>query len=368
MNKFLIILFAAISFYSCETIPEFNPVSEQKTLPIVEAQINPEDYQMLLENRFGNTNVSVRLLYNGNLIDGNIEGSGAGSRFFPKWSYSLTTLNGVIENENTFNLSAQVYDRSFTKTTLASYIFREMGFPVFNSSEIFLILNNKNKGVYKLIERIDDNFFIKRQLPVYELIKVRFEAKFSMIGQNNIYTNFDKEIPDDNNLNNLAEFFNALDTISSENLTTQLGHYLDIKNYLKYHAVSTIIASVDGFTNNMYLYRSSSDSAYQIIPWDFDRSFDSQFKPIIYGDNEIIRKLKTNSQIDSIYRNELRYICNEIFTEENLFPIVDTIYNRIKEAYYLDPHLGLAGYNLDEDIAAIKQFIVNRRRIILDNL
>jgi spore coat protein H len=307
-------------------------------------------------------------LYNDQLLNGNIEGSGAGSRFFPNWSYSVITLNGLIENENTFNLSAQVYDRSFTKTTLASYIFRQMGFPVFNSSEIFLILNNKNKGIYKLIERIDENFFLKRQLSVYELIKVRFEAKFSLIGQNNIYTNFDKEIPDDNNLSNLAEFFNALDTTSSENLLTQLGEFLDIKNYLRYHAVSTIIASVDGFTNNMYLYRSSSDSAYQIIPWDFDRSFDPLFQPIIYGDNEIMRKLKTNPQIDSMYRNELRYICNEVFTEENLFPIIDTIYTRIKQAYYLDPHLGLAGYNLDEDVAEIKQFVVNRRRIVLDNI
>ena len=368
MKKYLYLFFAALIFSSCETVNEVNPVKAQNTLPVVDAQINTEDYQMLLENRFGNTNVAVKLLYNDELINGNIEASGAGSRFFPKWSYSVTTLDGLIENESTFNLSAQVYDRSFTKTTLASYIFLQLGFPVFNSSEIFLILNDKNKGVYKLIERIDENFFLKRNLPVHELIKVRFEAKFSMIGQNNIHTNFDKEIPDDDNLNNLAEFFNAIDTTSSENLLTQLGKYLDIKNYLRYHAVSTIIASVDGFTNNMYLYKSSSDSAYQIIPWDFDRSFDPQFQPIIYGDNEIMRKLKTNPQIDSMYRNELRYICNEIFTEENLFPIVDTIYNKIKTAYYLDPHLGLAGFNLDNDIAAIKDFVVNRRRIILDNL
>ena len=147
MKIFSIIFLSAISFFSCETIPEFNPVKEQKTLPVIEAQIDNDNYQMLLENRLGNTNVPVKLLYNERLINGNIEPSGAGSRYFSKWSYLVRTSNGIIENQNTFNLSAQIYDRTFTKTTLASYIFAAMGFPLFNSSEIFLILNNKNKEI-----------------------------------------------------------------------------------------------------------------------------------------------------------------------------------------------------------------------------
>ncbi|MEO8398645.1 MAG: CotH kinase family protein, partial [Ignavibacteriaceae bacterium] len=117
-----------------------------------------------------------------------------------------------------------------------------------------------------------------------------------------------------------------------------------------------------------YLYKPFSNEPYNIIPWDFDRTFDFDFKDLFYGQNDIIIKLLTNKTCFDIYKNYLIYILNNIFKENILFHVIDSEYGKIKDGYYLDPYLGLAGNNLENEIVKIKNFVSDRRQQMLNGI
>lgn len=336
---------------------------------MLDAHLSDAELELLNENRFTDVSVPAKLSYY--LTGGSsqqkhttalIEAQGAGSRYFPKWGYTIT-LPGKesIMGLNKFNLSIQAYDKSLMRTALASYLYERSGFNVFKSSHAFLKLNEKDRGLYVLTERIEEDFFSRRSLRAYELIKVVFGAKFSFGSKNHLSDNFEKKIPDDKNFNNLAEFINVLDTVRAENIMTEAGRYLDIPEYLRYHAITSMVNNVDGLTNNFYLVKYGNNEAYGILPWDFDKSFDPAGRLGLYGENDIVLKLFKDRRCFELYKSIVRDILLRDFTVENLFPVIDSLYLRLNKLYYRDPWLGMNGHSLEKEVNILKGFIANRR-------
>jgi spore coat protein H len=369
LKYFAAVLYSFL-FASCEISRVDGPVDNIDKIPVLDCYTSDENYRILQENKFSNVSVSVDI-YNGRKkLNAQFEAQGAGARYFPKWGYYVRLDQGqTIEGENKFNLSIQAYDRTMVKTALASYIYSSAGFDVFHSSHAFLKINGNVKGLYVLAEKIDEGFFIKRHLPVNELIKVVFGAKFTFFSEkNDLKDNFEKKIPDDKNFNNLSDLINAIDNSEADNLLKELGNYIDIKQYLLYHAITSIINNSDGFGNNFYLFKERPNSPYKLLPWDFDKTFDPDARLGFAGDNAIIRKLFLNDSCYSLYKDDLRYILKNYFTEEKLYPIIDSVYIKIKDAYNCDPYLGGNGISLDKEISKVKCFIKERRAYLLNNI
>ncbi len=368
MNYLKMLLITLIFIFSGCNVTDNNPANDITSIYLFDSYIRPENLSSLLSNKLTDYSVPIQIFIEDEEYKGEIEAQGSASRYLPKWSYEIDLDDGRIMNLNNFNLSAQVSDPSMFRTILASYVYREMEFEVFDSDFAFLKINSKNKGLYYIIERVEEDFFIRRNIPVYEVINTLFDAKFTFNNGNNIYEFFEKEINDDDNLFNFENFIYALDTVRQENIFTELGKLFDINSYLKYHAVSTIIAAKDGFRNNIIFYKRTPESPYETLPWDFDGSFNPTFTEILYGDNEIIDKLLLNDSCFALYKLYYTYCLENIFTESNLFPIIDEAVKKIRTAYELDPYLGEAGYDLGNEADKLKNFISERRQVLLDSL
>jgi len=354
-------------FFGCDVIDN-NPANDITSIYLFDSYIRPENLSNLLSNKLVKYSVPIRIYIEDEEYKGLIEAQGSASRYLPKWSFEIKFDDGKIMHLNNFNLSAQVGDASMLRTTLASYVYKEMGLEVFESDFAFLKINGKNKGLYYIIERVKKDFFKSRGIPVYEVIKTMFGAKFTFNNGTNIYELFEKEINDDENLYNFENLIRALDTVKNENIYTEFGKLLDIDSYLKYHAASTIIAAKDGFRNNIIFYKRTPETPYETLPWDFDGTFNPTFTEIFYGDNELIDKLLLNDSCMAIYRQYYIYCLESIFIEANLFPIIDESVKRIRAGYELDPYLGEAGYNLDNEANKLKNFISERRQILVNRL
>lgn len=227
---------------ACDKDGLFNPSDALKNIPKLEFYIDHEAYLNLLANRTQNFNIPANIFYNDQAFHGSIRPSGAGSRYFPKWTYRVKLNNEeFIENYNTFNLSAQVHDRTMLHTSLVSELYRQAGFYVFDNFHVFVKINNSDQGLYQFIEIIKEDFFKIRGIPVFELYKGGFESKFSFEGGYNPQFHFDKEIPDDDNFSNLYDLIYAVDTSNTNTLFSSLGKWLDLDNYIKYHALTTLI-------------------------------------------------------------------------------------------------------------------------------
>jgi len=253
------------------------------------------------------------------------------------------------------------------KTIIATKLYSQAGFPVPFSKHVFVRINGKDKGLYPLIERVEEEFFVKRNLPVAELFKLGFDSKFTFEVLNNVQFVFEKKIPDDDNFNSLIEMIHARDISNSENIESSLGKFLDIENYLKYHAVTSLLNNIDAFTNNCFLMKESPNGPFKVIPWDFDKCFSgTPFAPLA-GYNQLVTKLFSNYSILNEYKRLLVLYNSIIFNEANIYPIIDSTVSVIREAYKRDPYLGEAGHNLDDEIQKLKNYIAHRHKYVEDN-
>jgi len=253
------------------------------------------------------------------------------------------------------------------RTTLSTYLYKQFGFLDFYSEAVFVKINNEDKGFFLLIEKVEEDYFQKRNLPVAELMKTVFDAKFTYSDKNNPEATFEKKIPDDNNFSNLSELIYALDTVKIENIPSGIGKHLDIGHYIRYHALTSAMNNTDGLANNFYFYKKTGKSPYQIIPWDFDKSFNLKFTVGVCGDNHIIRKILQYPQYKEYYNSFLKIIGDSYLTESNLFHVIDSCYNVIKPFYKRDPYFQSETESLEERVSKLKQFIISQREMVLSN-
>ncbi len=354
---------------SCESSITNSPSSKLTNLPRLDVRINPENLQTLKSNKAINIEFPAQIVYLDDKIDGWIRASGARSRTFARWSYRIRlpkTEN--IDGLYIFNLSTQAHDQTMLYTTIVSHLYKQAGFPSFKSKHVFLRLNKQDQGLYAQLEKIDQDFFDKRNLPVAELYKSGSQIRFTFDAAFHPKLSFDKKIPDDDSYESIVEFFNALDTCAVSKIETSLASFLDIDQYLSYHAMTTLVNNTDAFRNNFFLWKEKFNSPLKIIPWDFDLSFNWKKHVGLFGRNEVIDKLLLNENTFNLYKSKMLQFANTIYTEENIFPLIDSTATFIREGYNIDPYLGGGIYNFNEEVTELKQFITNRRNYILAEL
>ncbi|OGU34121.1 MAG: hypothetical protein A2068_04785 [Ignavibacteria bacterium GWB2_35_6b] len=346
-----------------------NPSENLSIVPVMEIQMSQDNLNSLRVNRTNDAGYFVNIFYKGEKKKAELEASGAGSRYNPRWSYKIELENGeTIEGLSAFNLSAQIYDPTMLNTAIALNYYEQVGLPVFHNSHVFLKINNEDEALLVLLERVEEEYFRKRNLPVFQLFKVGFGAKFSSEGGFYPQFHFEKKIPEDNSFYYLEQLINAIDTSSNENLNSSLGKFIDIKNYIKYHAATSILNNDDSFNNNFFLIKETKDSPFKIIPWDFDKCFSRVNDVKFAGENSIIKKIFKNPITFEWYKNELVYQLENIYTEEKLFKVIDSTASVIREAYNIDPYLGKERYNFENEIEKLKNYISERRAYLRNNI
>jgi len=253
-------------------------------------------------------------------------------------------------------------------TTIVSHLYKQRGFPVFQSKHVFLKINNKDKGLFMIMERIDENFLSKRDIPIFEMYKALLGGDLMFDPGRHPQFTYEKKLPEDDNYFYLFEFINALDTCQVSKIEQSLAKYVNIDNYLQYHAISSIINNNDAFQNNYYLYRQTAIMPYNFIPWDFDRAFESFPQAGLAGANTLFNKLIKNQYIRDKYKAEIHYLLDNSFREDVLFPIIDSTAAYIEKAYNLDPFLGAGAYNLNTQVNHLKKTISDRIIFFRENI
>ncbi len=358
----IILCFFLFLLLGCENSINDSPSSKFEILPQLDVRISPENRQAMFSNKTINTEFPAKIVFKGITFDGWLRPSGARSRTFPRWSYRVRLPETKsIEGQFIFNLSAQAHDPTMIYTTIVSRLYKQAGFPSFKSHHTFLRLNKQDQGLYPMLEKIDKDFFDRRNLPVAELYKSGSQISFSFEEEFHPSLSFDKKIPDDKNYEPIVNFFHAIDTSTISKIETSLGAFLDIDQYLDYHAITTLVNNTDAFRNNFFLWKEKAGSPFKFVPWDFDLSFNRKKHAGLFGRNNIIEKLLANETTFQIYKTKLDDFVNILYTEENIFPIIDSTAAVIKEGYDIDPHLGKGIYNLEDQVIKLKDFITNRR-------
>ncbi len=368
--KKLLLLLLIVFVSSCDDDGLMLPSDSLEGVNRLEIHIDAERYQKLFTNKLNNTTVSGYISYGDEVYECLLRSAGSGSRYHARWGFKVDLLNNAtIEGLNSFNLSSQIFDHTLLNTHIASKMYEASGFPISFNKHVFLRINGKDFGLYPMLERVDKEFFVKRGIHISELYKLSFEASFTFESLNYPEYIFDKKIPKNESYTTLNRFINAVDTCNPAYLPQSLSKFLNIENYLQYHAITSILNNYDAFTNNFYLFSKEVYGPFSIIPWDFDKAFTREDDKKLYGDNAIISKLLENSYVRNRYKEIMLNILNSTFTEQNLYIEIDAMSALIRDAYNLDPYLGLNGrYNFDNEVTDLKNYIKKRREYLLNEL
>lgn len=355
---------------SCNNDVIVSPSETLSGVPVMNIYAESESLSKLRANKILNTEIPVEVHFEDNIFTAALRSAGSGSKYHPRWGFKVSLKRGSIDGLNSFNLSSQVYDRTGMNTLLAIKLYEAIGLKTHSARPVFLRINDRDEGLYPMIERVDSAFFDKRGQKYSELYKLSFDTKFSLTGGFIPEHVIDKEIPKDDNYSSLYDLFSTLDEVAADTSSlAKLEEYLDVENYLKYHAMTSLLNNYDAFSNNFLLLKSSPDSPFEIIPWDFDKCFSLNTNVGASGDNEIIRILFKYEQYRVIYKSLVNQIVNLYFNENFLFPVIEDTALKIKDAYNIDPYLGKEGrYNFDNEVSQLKYFISNRYNEIKDEL
>ena len=133
-------------------------------------------------------------------------------------------------------------------------------------------------------------------------------------------------------------------------------------NFINYFAVNMCIQNWDGFFNNYFTYHDTGGTGqWEIYPWDEDKTwgdydgasarYDWYTLPLTFGMNDggstrrntrrgfdgwwrppgfFSGPLLANAEFRQRFLARLREICQTIFTEAKMFPIIDALEKRLE--------------------------------------
>jgi spore coat protein H len=236
---------------------------------------------------------------------------------------------------------------------MAYELYRAAGNPACLSEHVRVWMDGRLMGYQLLIEQPNKGFLTrnKRDSSGY-LYKVTYMAqglRAQHIKKTRRATGYD----------DLVSLYNGLTRSSGAEQWDFIQKNFNVEEFINYYAVNMCIQNWDGFFNNYYLYHDSGGTGkWEMYPWDEDKTwgeydgcsseYDWYEMPLTFGmgDPESFRgfgfgmgwmrppgwfsgPLLANRDFRKTFLTRLNEICNTIFTEEKMVPLIDTMEKRL---------------------------------------
>jgi spore coat protein CotH len=260
------------------------------------------------------------------------------------------------------NLNAGVMDPTHAKEALAFGVFRDAGIPSPRTAfaEVFLTVPGKYDkelvGTYTLIEQVDKTFLKEHFKSAKGLLmkpEVRPGGGRPLSYQGDDWAPYKASLlPKDEATKAQADrviaFTKLIDRGTEEAFRTQIGNYLDVDGYLRFLAVTALLANTDSFFvggHNAYLYLHAETNKVLFLPWDLDLAFggffflgspDQQADLSIThpypGEHRLTDRLLAVPEIGERYRKLVRELTTTAFTKEKIAARLTELEKATKEA------------------------------------
>lgn len=310
---------------------------------------------------------------------------GGSSSQYPKHSLTIDVKESIpiggLPSRKRWILNANYIDKTFIRHVFHFDLFRAMNSKNIapNSRFVLLKVNQNPKGLYVLMERVNDELLanqlgfrspiIYKEPPLfYSDYEKRVENKKNPFNQKNPSI---KEKDFNPELNKTARFIHHS---SNQFFKTNVFTVFNLKSIIDWHLILLLSNNGDGVLKNFYLYQKDATSKYNIALWDYDHSIGRD------GDNELnlIRSgiaIERNKLFERLielnpsnYLGQLSFRWFELrdseFSEKNILHLIDSLKNKITpyipQNDSLWPSTDTTWYfdsnNFQEEISIIKKY------------
>lgn len=254
------------------------------------------------------------------------------------------------------NLSSGITDTTRSREALTFALFRAAGVPAPRTAYVDVIVtapgkyNNEFVGLCTVIEQVDKRF-LKENFDNGKgmLLKPEGLRGIDYLGpQWEPYDKFYrvKGQSSKKEKQRLIDFAWLVNRADDERFQKEIESFVDIDNFLRYLAMSALLANLDsylGYGHNYYLYLRNDTNKFAFIPWDTDQSFGmwpaggpvfQQMNLSIYhphlGENKLIDRLLAMEKIKSKYTEIVRELTTTCFTKKKLNQDINAVQKATK--------------------------------------
>jgi hypothetical protein len=298
---------------------------------------------------------------------------------------------------NTVNLMFEYNDRFVLAESLAYDLYRRVGSPSPDTDFVRLILDNRPIGYHLLTEQINGSFLRRQHRdPKGDLYKIAWYGR-------SIESQHEKQDRPETGHAELVDLIKHLNDTKGDAQWAVIEKNFNVPQVINYFAVNMCLSHWDGFFNNYFAYYDRKGSRkWEMYPWDQDKTWGyyDNIKPgeVFYnmpvtfgmeGDTPpgggparfdpsswwrpggfFSKPLLANPEFRHRFLARLREILKTHFTPEVLFPVMDTMADRLRpevavRAAALGEEESRAVRRLEENIAAVKENLVKRREFLL---
>lgn len=189
-----------------------------------------------------------------------------------KPAFKLELLGEASEGGvRSLNLNNLIEDPTALREMLGYRFMGELGLPVPRTAYARLELNGEPKGLYLMVEPLDDGFLAHRYDSADGLL---YEGEYGCDVSESDVLDLDLDGGDDPNRRKLGQLARAA-AGDARQLFDPATSPLDLRAVLAYLSGSAIIGDFDGYrhAHNYYLHQRPSDKKWLLLPWGLDRAF-----------------------------------------------------------------------------------------------
>jgi spore coat protein CotH len=253
-----------------------------------------------------------------------------------------------------FTLSNGVMDPSKSREALAYSIYRAAGVPAPRTAfaEVTLTVAGKydkeHVGLYTLIEAVDKSFLkLNFKNNAGLLMKPERIPGLVYFGEDwarykNTYLPKREATKDE--VKRVIDFTKLVNATPDAQFNEEIASYLDVDGFLKFMAVTAIVANFDSFHggHNYFLYLHPETNKFHFIPWDLDlalggfpmlgaaEQMDLSLTKPYAGQSKLANRLMANKEYADKYRQVLKEVVPLCFAKEKLLTEIAVIEKMVK--------------------------------------
>ncbi|MEM6965653.1 MAG: CotH kinase family protein, partial [Bacteroidota bacterium] len=357
---FVLLLFfiCATTTFSQNESPQ-NEVFRSDQIPTVEIFLPTDSLYEIFHNLTSNHHFQATFIFDNGSVRDTLENVGLrlrghASRYVNKKSWKIS-FNTYVPGRKYYglkkmNLNGQHNDPTVVRTKLAWDIARQSNLVGARCNHVALYINDEYYGVYANVEQIDEEFLQQHfGNDDGDLYKCLFPADLAYLGDDPNLYKFSvlnrrvyelKNAPSPSDYSTLSHFIDVLNNTPTDDFLCEIEQVFNVNEYLKYIAFDILIGNWDGpifNKNNFYLYENTATGRMEYLPYDLDNTFGLDWEDNDWAQKNIYKwsrpdeprpiytKMMEHPELRRRFSFYLQKMMKEVFYEEHLFPLIDSL-------------------------------------------
>lgn len=301
------------------------------------------------------------------------------------------------------NIANEYGDQSMIHNKLVYDLCSWMGIPSPRTSFCKVFVNGEYRGLYTLVEQIDDKFLGMHYPKDGHLYKAFFATWDSLSdnwsGTDWITTILEPEnFKKDHDYSDVMQVYDAVELYNSPALGDVLDQYFDLNHYVKHFAAEIMTVSNDNFFigagANIHYFYDSASATFKTIPWDMSLSFEESFYTQPSKSHWLSRTISIDSSFHDQWGNQhepfrhkinkngilyhdgnrallldnLCHIANEYYASGYFASEISKHQSLIRDAVYTDPYKKYTNSDFDASAANFQQLTDSINKIIREDI